>query len=72
MFFIYLIEVLKDPSSPETKSESLMKDIVDSGIWLSYRPARVDSGIGLSYRPARLHRLAGRYDRVDDIPPVRD
>jgi hypothetical protein len=22
----------------------------------------VDSGIGLSYRPARLHRLAGRYD----------
>jgi hypothetical protein len=23
----------------------------------------VDSGIGLSYRPARLHRLAGRYDK---------
>ncbi len=22
---------------------------------------KVDSGIGLSYRPARLHRLAGRY-----------
>jgi hypothetical protein len=23
---------------------------------------KVNSGIGLSYRPARLHRLAGRYD----------
>ncbi len=23
---------------------------------------KVDSGMGLSYRPARLHRLAGRYD----------
>jgi hypothetical protein len=22
----------------------------------------IDSGIGLSHRPARLHRLAGRYD----------
>jgi hypothetical protein len=22
---------------------------------------KVDSGIGLSYRPARLHRLTGRY-----------
>jgi hypothetical protein len=25
---------------------------------------KVDSGIGLSYRPARLHRLAGRYDTL--------
>jgi hypothetical protein len=36
---------------------------------------KVDSGIGLSYRPARL--LAGgsvqqRYDGVNFIPPVRD
>jgi hypothetical protein len=23
---------------------------------------KVDSGIGLSYRPARIHRLTGRYD----------
>jgi hypothetical protein len=25
---------------------------------------KVDSGIGLSYRPARLHRLAARYDTI--------
>jgi hypothetical protein len=39
-------------------------DKVDSGIGLSYLPARlhIDSGTRLSYRPARLHRLAGRYD----------
>jgi hypothetical protein len=24
----------------------------------------IDSGIGLSYRTARLHRLAGRYEKV--------
>jgi hypothetical protein len=25
---------------------------------------KVDSGLGLSYRPARLHRLAGRYETL--------
>ncbi len=37
---------------------------------------KVDSGIGLSYRPARLHRLAGRYSNpmpeTQLYPPVRD
>jgi hypothetical protein len=32
----------------------------------------VDSGIGFSYRPAGLCSLAGRYVRVDFIPPVID
>jgi hypothetical protein len=37
---------------------------------------KVNSGIGLSYRPAKLHRLAGRYDnpicRNQLYPTVRD
>ncbi len=37
---------------------------------------RFDSGIGLSYRPARLHRLTGRYDNPIPAstlyPPFRD
>jgi hypothetical protein len=36
----------------------------------------VDSGIGLPYRPARLHRLAGRYENPMTestiYPAVRD
>jgi hypothetical protein len=28
------------------------------------RGDKVNSGIGLSYRPARLHRLASRYDNL--------
>ncbi len=28
---------------------------------------KVDSGIGLSYRPAKLHRLAGRYDNRSQL-----
>ncbi len=36
---------------------------------------KVDSGIGLSYRPAKLHRLAGRYDNPmpeSTISPIQE
>jgi hypothetical protein len=29
---------------------------------------KVDSGMELSYRPARLHRLAGRYEYDNPMP----
>jgi hypothetical protein len=44
---------LKSPfSSGKSNSQIIVSDWGD----------KVDSGIGLSYRPARLHRLAGLYD----------
>ncbi len=33
---------------------------------------KVNSGIGLSYRPARLHRLAGRYGTAVMPIPIWD
>jgi hypothetical protein len=43
---------LKPYSTGQSEAQFLVLDLGN----------KVDSGIGLSYRPARLHRLAGRYD----------